>query len=181
VADAIRRITYRASCPLRTRRTHVPLELRPMPTVEAAEVQAKAVRARFDALQAAKAPRTAVRTAECDWFGAEETVSLAKAAADGRLKAAVDTCSPAEIQMFAIGPWKFVFWPGEFFVEYALEVKARSPETFVITMANGELQGYIVTPEAVARGVYEATNAVFSPGNGRRVVEATLGLLAGQE
>ena len=181
VADAIRRITYRASCPLRTRRAHVPFDLRRMPTVEAAEVQARAALARFDALQAAKAPRTAVRTAECDWFGAEETVALARAAADGRLKAAADQCSPAEIQVFEVGPWKFVFWPGEFFVEYALEVKARSPDTYVITMANGELQGYIVTPEAAARGTYEATNAIFSPDNGRRVVAATLGLLAGQE
>ncbi|HQY06732.1 MAG TPA: hypothetical protein PLQ52_11775, partial [Lacunisphaera sp.] len=94
---------------------------------------------------------------------------------------AADLCSPAEIQVFEVGPWKFVFWPGEFFVEYALEVKARSPDTFVITMANGELQGYIVTPEAVVRGVYEATNAVFSPDNGRRVVDTTLRLLAGQE
>jgi hypothetical protein len=74
-----------------------------------------------------------------------------------------------------------VFWPGEFFVEYALEVKARSPHTFVITMANGELQGYIVTPEAAARGTYEATNALFHPDSGRRIVEATLSLLAARE
>jgi neutral ceramidase len=181
VADAIRCITYQTSCPLRTRRAHVQLELRPMPTVETAEARAKAARARFDELRVAKASRTAVRTAECDWFGAEETVALARAAVDGRLKAAADVCSPAEIQVFAVGPWKFVFWPGEFFVEYALEVKARSPDTFVVTMANGELQGYIVTPEAAARGTYEATNAIFSPDNGRRVVAATLGLLAEQE
>ena len=31
---------------------------------------------------------------------------------------------------------------------------------------------------AAARGVYEATNALFSPDNGPRVVEATLALLA---
>jgi hypothetical protein len=80
--------------------------------------------------------------------------------------------------VIALGAWKFVFWPGEFFVEYALTVKSRSPQTFVVTLANGEVQGYIVTPEAAARGVYEATNALFSPENGRRVVDATLALLA---
>jgi neutral ceramidase len=47
-------------------------------------------------------------------------------------------------------------------------------------MANGELQGYIVTPEAAARGVYEATNAVFGPENGPRFVETTLALLEGR-
>ena len=181
VADAMRRITFQRSGPLRVRRAHVPLTPRVLPPLPQAEAQARAARARFDALRAAQAPRPAVRTAECDWFGAEETVALAQAALDGRLQAAVSQCSPAELQIFEIGLWKFVFWPGEFFVEYALELKARSPNTFLITMANGELQGYIVTPEAVALGRYEATNAVFGAENGQRMVEATLGLLAAKD
>ncbi|SDS48592.1 neutral/alkaline non-lysosomal ceramidase N-terminal domain-containing protein [Opitutus sp. GAS368] len=181
VADAMRRIAFHRSCPLRVRRAHVPLQLRVLPAVAQAEAQAKAALEKFRSLRTAQAPRTAVRTAECDWFGAEETVALAQAALDGRLQAAANQCSPAEIQVFELGTWKFVFWPGEFFVEYALEVKGLSPNTFVITMANGELQGYIVTPEAVARGTYEATNAVFGADNGRRVVAATLGLLAAQD
>ncbi|MST93676.1 MAG: hypothetical protein EXS33_00120 [Pedosphaera sp.] len=178
VAGAIRGATYLKDCPLRARRDKVPLLMRTMPPVEQAVAAATAALARFESLRAAQAPRTAVRTAECDWFGAEESVALARAAAAGRLQIAADLCGPAEIQVFEIGPWKFVFWPGEFFVEYALEVKVRSPHTFVITLANGELQGYIVTPEAAARGGYEATNALFSPDNGRRIVAATLGLLA---
>ena len=44
-------------------------------------------------------------------------------------------------------------------------------------MANGELQGYIVTEAAAAREVYEATNAVFAPANGARFVEASIALL----
>lgn len=181
VAEAMRRLTFQQSCPLRVRRAHVPLEPRVLPALPQAEARARAALEKFQSLRAAQAPRPAVRTAECDWFGAEETVALAQAALDGRLQAAVSQCSPAEIQVFQIGPWKFVFWPGEFFVEYALEVKRFSPDTFVVTMANGELQGYIVTPEAVARGTYEATNAVFDADNGRRVVEATLALLAAHD
>ena len=181
VANAMRRISYQRSCPLQVRRARVPLQPRALPALAQAEIQAKAALARFESLRAAQAPRAAVRTAECDWFGAEETVALAQAALDGRLQAAISQCSPAEIQVFQIGSWKFVFWPGEFFVEYALEVKRRSPDTFVITMANGENQGYIVTPEAAARGTYESTNAVFGAENGQRVVEATLALLAVQD
>lgn len=79
--------------------------------------------------------------------------------------------------MITIGPWTFVGWPGEFFVEYALELRCRAPETFVITMANGELQGYIVTDDAARRGGYEAANAVFSPANGMRFIDATLALI----
>jgi hypothetical protein len=159
----------------------VPLQPRVLPPLAQAEAQAKAALAKFQSLRAAGAPRPEVRTAECDSFGAEETVALAQAALDGRLQAAVGQCSPAEIQVFEVGPWKFVFWPGEFFVEYGLQVKAGSPDTFVVTMANGELQGYIVTPEAVARGTYEATNAVFDADNGRQVVAATLALLAARD
>jgi hypothetical protein len=70
-----------------------------------------------------------------------------------------------------------VSWPGEFFVEYALQVKRGAPGTFVITIANGELQAYIVTAEADANAFYEARNALFSHENGPRIVEETLALI----
>jgi hypothetical protein len=44
-------------------------------------------------------------------------------------------------------------------------------------MANGELQGYIVTPEAEIAGGYEAQMAVFPAAMGKRFVEATLRLI----
>ena len=162
------------------RRKFVELTLRTMPPNEAAQRALTAARERFTKLKRDGAPRADVRTAECDVFGAEETAELAHAAVDGRLAAAARECSPAEIQLIEIGPWKFVSWPGEFFVEYALEVKRRAPGTFVITLANGELQGYVVTAEADAKGVYEARNALFAPTNGPRVVEATLALIGAE-
>jgi len=45
---------------------------------------------------------------------------------------------PAEIQMIRVGPWNFVGWPGEIFVEHALALKALAPDPFVISLANGE-------------------------------------------
>jgi hypothetical protein len=136
-----------------------------------------AAREMFERLKREGAPRTAIRTAECDVFGAEETAELARAAGEGRLASAVAACSPAEIQVIEIGAWKFAGWPGEFFVEYGLQVKARAPNTFVITLANGELQAYIVTAEADSKGYYEARNALFSHENGPCIVEATLALI----
>jgi neutral ceramidase len=177
IAAVVPKITFSSTPGLKARRAELPLQTRSMPPVDVALEGSRRARARFEGLQRENAPRTAVRTAECDWFGAEETVALAQAAADGRLQKAAAESSPAEIQVIEVGPWKFVHWPGEFFVEYALEVKAAVPGTFVITLANGELQGYIVTPEAVTRGVYEAGNALFSADNGQRVVAATLDLL----
>lgn len=178
IAGAWSRLGFQRSLPIAVRRTSVELTLRTMPGAEDARRALAAARERFEALRRDGAPRTAVRTAECDVFGAEETLELATAVGDGRLARAAADCAPAEIQLIELGRWRFVCWPGEFFVEYALEVKRRSPDTFVVTLANGELQAYIATAAADAAGFYEARNALFAPANGPRIVEATLALLA---
>lgn len=170
-------LEFSDQCPVESRAVSVDLQVREIPSPADAAAAVDRAAAHLAALRREQAPRAEVRTAECACFGAEKSVVLARAVAEGRLEKAVQGCSPAEVQVILVGPWRFVTWPGEFFVEYALEVKARSPRTFVITLANGELQGYIVTPEAVAIGSYEAGNALFSPANGRRVVDATLALL----
>jgi hypothetical protein len=113
-----------------------------------------------------------------DWFGAESALTLCRAAAGGRLNEAIESCVPAEIQMIRIGPWTFVGWQGEIFVEYALAVKARTKNTYLISLANGELQGYIATEEAASEGAYEAANALFAPASGIVFVKKTLEMLA---
>ena len=115
---------------------------------------------RLEALNSA--PKQERRTAECDWFGAEEVVVLARAAAEGRLAPYYGSCLPAEI-----------------FVEYSLEVKRRFKNTCVISLANGELQGYIVTEEAAREGGYEASNALFGAESGGILVDTTLVELEG--
>jgi hypothetical protein len=177
VARVIPGIEFSSRLMITTRSTTIDLEVREIPALPVARANMADAAAHLAQLRRDQAPRVAVRTAECACFGAEKSVVLAQARAEGRLDRAIKGCAPAEVQVIGIGPWKFVTWPGEFFVEYALAVRARSPQTFVITLANGELQGYIVTPEAVAAGSYEAGNALFSPANGQRVVEATLSLL----
>ena len=79
--------------------------------------------------------------------------------------------------MIGIGGHTYVGWPGEVFVEYGLALRNANPNAFLITLANGELQGYIVTPEAAREGGYEASNAVFAAESGGILVEHTLRLL----
>jgi neutral ceramidase len=177
VAAAWSRLEFTREAGIAIRRASVDLRPRKMPDDAEAHRALATAREKFERLKREGAPRTAIRTAECDVFGAEETAELARAAIDGRLANAVAECSPAEIQVIEIGAWKLIGWPGEFFVEYGLEVKSRAPNTFVITLANGELQAYIVTEEADAKGYYEARNALFSHENGPRMVEATLALI----
>lgn len=67
---------------------------------------------------------------------------------------------------------------GEFFVEYTLQLKNASPlPVFPVTMANGELQGYVVTPEAEAANGYEAQMSLFLASVGEQFVDTTIHLL----
>ena len=132
----------------------------------------------LDALAQRQAQRAEIRTAECDVFGAEATLTLARARDAGRLKTAVDACLPAEIQIIGIGKWRWIAWPGELFVEFGLDITRHHPDTFVISLANGDLQGYLTTQQAVTENWYEAGSAVFeSPESGRLIVAATNRLL----
>ena len=79
------------------------------------------------------------------------------------------------MQVLRVGEAALVGLPGELFVEYGLAIKAAAPSpTFVISLANGDLQGYITTPGA---GGYEAGISLFLPESGALMVEAALELL----
>jgi neutral ceramidase len=179
IASAISSVAYTADIALACTRTLVDLPARTMPTVDRAQEHLDRTAARFAMLRESKADRREVRTAECDWFGAEETLTLARAAATGRLEATMAAIMPAEIMLMRIGPWSFVGWPGETFVEFSLQVKAAHRDCFVIALANGELQGYLSTEEAVRQGWYEGMNSLFTnPDAGNVLVGKTLELLA---
>lgn len=178
IQKVVPQIEFTSSLDIQCRQEFIDLPRRSFPSVQQAQAGLDSAKERLEHLRQSDAAREEVRTAECDWFGAEETLTLAKAAADGRIDAAYESSLPAEIQVIRLGPWAFVGWPGEIFVEYALAVKAGYHGAFVISLANGELQGYIVTPAAVDEGGYEASNALFSPESGQILVDRTLGLLA---
>jgi len=112
-------------------------------------------------------------------FGAEAVVQLARVQATGAVERVLARLEPFEVQVLRLGDANVVGFPGETFVEYALELKRRAPrKTFVTAYTNGELQGYIVTPEAAATGGYEAASSMFEPEAGRVLIETALKMLA---
>ena len=136
--------------------------------------------AHYYKLKSARAPRAEVRTAECAVFGAEGTLALAKASQDGRLEKMLAAYLLSDVQCIRIGDVDLIGLPGECFTEYALEIKRGSPRrAFVISLANGDLQGYIVTPEAASQGGYEAANAVFSAEAGSVLVRTAVDMMRG--
>ena len=156
----------------------VHLPRRELPSVDEAASRLEAARNRLQHLRDTGADRGVVRTAECDWFGAEETLTLAKLDREGKLDETVTDCMPAQVQILRLGNHFLVGWPGEVFVEFALQIRRRHPNAHIITLANGDLQGYLVTQQAVDEQAYEATNAIFaSPVGGETLVDTTLRLL----
>ncbi len=178
IADAITTIDFRPNAVVECAQAFLDLPRRAFPSVKDAEANLADAGARLNELRRDEAASQSIRTAECDRFGAEEILTLARAAAEGRLDTAYASCLPAEIQTITIGPWTFVGWPGEVFVEYALAVKAQRPNTFIASLANGELHGYVVTQEAAAECGYEASNALFGPESGKQLIAATMDMLA---
>jgi neutral ceramidase len=187
IANVVKLLSFTGEIELGCAGKLVDLPARSFPTVEQAREQLDQTAKQLEMLRQSTPhnpplPRGGqagvIRTAECDWFGAEATLTLARAAAAGRVREAIASVMPAEVCLMRIGPWAFVGWPGEAFVEFALTVKAACRNCFVISLANGELQGYLVTQEAVRQGRYEAMNALFaSPESGLALVTATLELL----
>jgi hypothetical protein len=178
IESALERATFLDDLAIDIVTASTELPLRAVPTVQAANLNLQRARSYVTDLQERGAARADVRTAQCAVFGAEETLTLARFAANGQLATAAGECLPGEIQIFSIGPWRLVGWPGEIFAEFAIELKQNFTNTHVITLANGELQGYLVTAEAVANNTYEASNAIFaSPESGRILLEVTSNLL----
>lgn len=66
----------------------------------------------------------------------------------------------AELQVLQIGEIGFVSLPGEYFVEFGLELKKCSPfsHTFILGMTNGYI-GYVPTAMAFIEGGYEVNTA----------------------
>ncbi|HUX20041.1 MAG TPA: hypothetical protein VMW69_02305, partial [Spirochaetia bacterium] len=180
VETAIGSISFRRELALSCAWRLVDLPKKAFPEPAAAERRLDEVLVRFEGLKAEGAPATEIRTAECDWFGAEETLTLARSYGHPDIEPYYQACLPAEIQAFGIGEWTFVGWPGEVFIEYALELKSRHPSTYIANLANGELQGYIVTEGAAREGGYEASNAMFDYRSGKILVDSTSELLNGR-
>lgn len=178
IEKVIGSITFASDVDLKVALTSTDLPRRTFPSVEEAKAKLDKAVAKLEHLRTSGAPREETRTAECDWFGAEETYTLSKLYASGELEKAYQSCLPADLQMIQVGPWKFVGWPGEIFVEYGLKLKEQVDNAFVISTANGELQGYIVTPEADEEGGYEASNAMFSPESGEIFIQKSCQMIS---
>lgn len=155
----------------------IDLPKRKFPPVEWAEQHRDKSKKLFKDLQKSSTDPREIRTAEVNWFGTEELLYLSTLAQSDKLNKAYKTILPVEIQVIKVGNLAFIAWPGEIFVEFGLALKKQFNNIFMITYANGELQGYIVTKEAHEKGFYEAGNSFFEYISGEIMLEQTIKML----
>lgn len=146
-------------------------------SIEEAESKVIFVKNKLRQMEQDSVSPSEIRTVECDWFGAEENKQLAEMAANRELEKVYQSVLPAEINIIGIDSNHFVFLPGEMFVEYSLMIKSNLPEnTFIASLSNGVLAGYLVTEEAEQEGGYEASNSIFPAQAGKLLVEKVIDL-----
>jgi hypothetical protein len=151
------------------------LPVRAFPTLAVAERELARARAKYHRLKAAGAAHGPVRTQECTVFGKEFVVRLLRS---GRLEEMIAENRNAEVQVFRVADTFVAALPGELFVEFGLRLKKRAPgRAFVVTLANGETQGYIVTPQAQAAGCYEAGYSTYRPEAGTLLADTAVRLM----
>lgn len=153
----------------------IELPARQFPTLAVAERELKQARAKYDQLKANNAGHGPIRTQECTIFGKEFVVRILRS---GRLEEILAQNQNTEVQVMRVADTFLAILPGELFVEFGLRVKERAPgRAFVVTLSNGETQGYIVTETARKAGCYEAGYSTYTPKAGTLLADTAVKLM----
>lgn len=151
VRNCIEKTVFTSKLDIDLRSVEIDLPLREYPTIEQAQKDAQKARADFEA--AKQKDYITMRNAELYLFGTENKLKSAIMTEKGFKSNQL----PCEIQTAVLGDTAIIGIQGELFVEYALDIKSMglADKTFVFTVTNGALPGYVCTPQAMAQGGYE--------------------------
>jgi neutral ceramidase len=177
--DAIRKLDYSDDISLSATVWDIPIELRTLPPRAEMERRVRELKKRYDELVQTGASYIETQNADLKLLGAEDMLGYIIMFESGKTMELITEESPAEIQILKIGGLNMVGLPGEWFVEYALSVKrgAAAPYTFVNTVTNGCLPGYVYTQEALKEGGYETDTSLLHEGFGNKVIDQVIGIL----
>jgi hypothetical protein len=180
VQDCVELMDFYDDVDLEIRRTEITLPRRKFAPSEEQIPAMEAARKRVRDLYESGAEYIVRRNAELDMFGAEDLYYLAKEIEAGPTD--FDRLFDCEITVVRLGEMTLLTAQGEIFVEYGLDIKKGSPydKTVIVEMANGELPGYVYTPDALEDGGYEVSNSMLDKTAGEEIVKAAVALLKGE-
>lgn len=178
--DLIGKIDFTEQGLLAVAQTETILPLRRLPSLEEAASCIKKRKAVYDNLKNSDTATPAeLRRAEVEMFGADCLAGYVRQMADpvGREKLTAEL--PAEVQAIRWNDMVIVGIQGELFVEFGLDIQKNSPfsKTFVVTLANGGLPGYVCTEEAYRTGGYEVGSSLLAPDAGDILVKTVQKLI----
>lgn len=173
------RLSFEEDVKLDARSTSMDPELRSLPPLDKAEAQVNRLEADYARRQEQGAPYVDVQTCSRDLLGARFTLNYARYAARGKQHPVLEREFPIEVQAFRIGDACLVGLPGEIFVQYTLDIEKKSPfkHTFVATVTNGRLAGYVVDQDSADKNLFEAGTSLMTPHTGEMMAETARELL----
>ncbi len=180
VSEALSDVEMKSAFPIRSVSEHVDLPLRrtfPVTVAEAEEKRKAAQEALEQVKEKADVSQVVIDWAEVDAFFAGMVCNLSEKFYSEQRESSVRV----EIQALRLGDAVLVTFPGEVFIEIALEVKCRSPfqKTLVVGLANaGKTGGYMPTRAAFSEGDYEVFASNYSEEAGEVLIEAALEQIA---
>ncbi len=163
----VEKMTFTDDIKLGNQWTEIEFPMKSYPPLDEAKEAVRLAKEKFESLK--DGDYLEARNAELAMFGAESVYNYAIEISHGY------TCEdlPCEIQFLTIGDTLIVGFQGEAFVEYGLRIKEMSPaeKTFVFTLTNGTLPGYMYTQEAIDEGGYEVGNSMLADNAGNILME----------
>jgi hypothetical protein len=181
-AAVIDGLEYASDISLGAESAEMPIKTRSVPPLEVLEQNVKDFSRIYEELKAKNAPYIEVQNANLKNLGAEDLLAFAQAQKNGKLRL-LNEEDPAEVQVITIGDARLVGLPGEVFVEFGLDIKKRSKyaHTFVNTLTNGCLPGYVCTKESYETGGYEIGASFLDPAFGYELADTAVRLINGGE
>jgi len=155
----------------------ISLEPRQLPSRSDVDTGKAAAQAALDDAKERGAAEYIVRDLQREVYAFNTTAMVVDMAAEH--PELVAASAHTQYQVMQIGPLVAVAMPGELFVEYALEMKARVRQDtgrpmILVGYANDYI-GYIITPRAGETGGYERAISRVAPSAGRTLTEAAMG------
>ena len=177
--QAFKDIKYVSDIEIYVKSVEMDIDIRKLPKKQEMMKRVEAAKQKYAQIKEKDMPYLQQQNANLRLLGAEDLLGYIIMLEKGSTIALLEEEKPAEVQVIGIGDIRIVGLPGEYFVEYSKYIKQASQfkNTFVNTVTNGCLPGYVYTKDALKEGGYETDTSLIDENFGLKIVEVAVELL----